>query len=107
VQGKREDVPLQNQREFKLQSVFMFIAAVVIGVALIAGGTGYSIYKSNMNADKAASARMTNQQEWCDTLRLLTKTPVIYPSDPATNPSRVFAYELYKDFLKLKTEFGC
>jgi hypothetical protein len=107
VRGKHGDVPLQSQREFKLRSVLLFIAAVVTGIALVAIGTGYAVVRSNDNASRNAIAQTMNEQKWCDTLRLLTKTPVTYPSKPVTNPSRVFAYELYKDFLKLKTEFGC
>jgi hypothetical protein len=48
-----------------------------------------------------------SQQQWCDTIKLLTGTPVPSPSDPAKNPSRVEAYRLYEDFVTLKTRFGC
>jgi hypothetical protein len=48
-----------------------------------------------------------SQQQWCDTITLLTTTPVPSPSDPANNPSRVAEYRLYKDFVTLKRRFNC
>lgn len=47
------------------------------------------------------------ETQWCDTLSLLTSKPVAYPSDPQKNPSRVGQYELYEDFVHLKSKFGC
>lgn len=48
-----------------------------------------------------------SQQQWCDTITLLTATPVPSPSDPAKNPSRVVEYRLYENFVTLKTRFKC
>lgn len=48
-----------------------------------------------------------SQHHWCETLTTLTQHPVPKPSDPANNPSRVEAYNLYEEFVGLKGEFGC
>ena len=48
-----------------------------------------------------------SQEQWCDTLKLLTSDKIPYPSDPGKNPSRVETYDLYKDFTYLKSQFGC
>ena len=45
--------------------------------------------------------------QWCDTLDLLTQNKIPQPSDPAANPSREEAYQLYTDFMQLKGRFGC
>ena len=45
--------------------------------------------------------------QWCDTLRLLTSRPVGRPVNPASNPSRVEAYTLYEEFVKLRNDFRC
>jgi len=49
----------------------------------------------------------SSQSQWCDTLDLLTKQKIPYPADPAKNPSRLEAYDLYQDFTHLKAEFNC
>jgi hypothetical protein len=45
--------------------------------------------------------------QWCATLDLLTKNKVPYPANPSANPSRLEAYILFEDFVKLRGEFGC
>ena len=47
------------------------------------------------------------QQQWCTTLSLLTTTKVTPPQNPRANPSRVFSYDLYMDFVHLKDQLGC
>lgn len=48
-----------------------------------------------------------NDQRWCDTLSLLTSTPVPRPADPAANPSRQQTYLFYTDLATLRNQFGC
>jgi hypothetical protein len=48
-----------------------------------------------------------SQHHWCDALNTLTQHPVLKPTDPASNPSRVEAYDLYTEFLSIKGDFGC
>jgi hypothetical protein len=48
-----------------------------------------------------------SQHHWCNALNILTEHPVSAPADPSANPSRVQAYELSQEFIKLKGEFGC
>jgi hypothetical protein len=48
-----------------------------------------------------------SQDQWCDTLRLLTSKPVPRPADPAANPSRVNSYQFYVNLLALRHRFGC
>lgn len=60
---------------------------------LAVGYTGYSVRSS--------------QQQWCQSLLLLTKAPVPKPADPAKNPSREEAYTLYNAFSVLKKKYGC
>lgn len=48
-----------------------------------------------------------SQHHWCDALNTLTQHPISKPADPASNPSRVEAYDLYTEFMQLKGEFGC
>ena len=52
------------------------------------------------------TVRQTTGQ-WCDTLDLLTRNKIPQPADPAANPSREEAYQLYTDFMQLKGRFGC
>lgn len=47
------------------------------------------------------------QVQWCDTLKLLTSHPVMRPVNPAANPSRLEAWQLYQDFVSLRRTFGC
>jgi cytochrome oxidase assembly protein ShyY1 len=48
-----------------------------------------------------------SDRQWCDTITLLTSQPVVPPSDPASNPSRVVTYHLYEDFVTLRHQLGC
>ena len=80
--------------------VLVFLGAVVIGILLIIGGSGYAIWHGNHTIS-------ANNQDWCTALKILTKTPVPYPANPAQNPSRVFAYNLYTSFRDIEGKFGC
>lgn len=48
-----------------------------------------------------------SQHHWCDALDTLTQNKVAYPVNPSANPSRVEAYNLYTEFVKIKGDFGC
>lgn len=48
-----------------------------------------------------------NNGHWCDTLNLLTSKPIAKPTAPGANPSREGQYQLYQNFVKLRTDFGC
>lgn len=48
-----------------------------------------------------------SQHHWCDALNILTQNKITYPVNPAKNPSRVEAYDLYQEFVKLKGDFNC
>jgi uncharacterized protein (UPF0333 family) len=48
-----------------------------------------------------------SQQQWCDTLKLLTTTKTPKPLNPSVNPSREQAYNLYEDFVHLHSLFSC
>lgn len=72
------------------------VAALAVVAGLVAGGvfyTGWAVHR--------------DEQQWCDTLNLLTSQPVARPADPAANPSREQAYRYYADFVTLREHFGC
>jgi hypothetical protein len=75
-------------------------AAVVAGLAVIAGLVAGGIFYTGWQVHRS-------QQQWCDTLALLTSQPVQRPADPAANPSREQAYRYYADFVTLRDRFGC
>lgn len=72
----------------------MLLLTLVAGL-VVAGilYTGYQVHR--------------DEQQWCDTLSLLTSQPVQRPADPAANPSREQAYRYYTDFVTLREHFGC
>jgi hypothetical protein len=91
---------------------------VVLVVAALAGAyllIGRANDRENSNFQKAVAqdkaqyekALRQSQVQWCDTLNLLTSVKESPPADPAKNPSRVGQYQLYEDFVHLKTHFGC
>lgn len=94
------DSPSPQYESFTKRSVVLFIIGVVAVVALVIGGVSFAVLS---NQHQVASS----QQQWCDTLDLLTRTPVPKPADPKANPSREATYELYRDFVKLKDKFNC
>lgn len=77
-----------------------FALAIVLLFVLIVGAI-------SVNFLMVEHAVSRSQQQWCDTLTLLTSHPVPYPPDAAKNPSRLADYELYEDFVKIRVEFGC
>jgi hypothetical protein len=98
-------------------AIIVCLAVVVIILALLGE---YAMITANYNhADQVQriSIAHANQvqrsliaqskSDWCDTLDLLTKTPVPKPADPSVNPSRVQDYLLYEDFVHIKIKFGC
>lgn len=80
--------------------VLLFCGSIVISVLLIIGATTYGVWHGNHSIS-------ANNQDWCTALKILTKTPVLYPANPAQNPSRVFAYNLYTSFRDIEGKFGC
>jgi hypothetical protein len=74
-------------------SVSVLVLVILSGLAGSYALTSYWVGRAN--------------RQWCDTLALLTSTPVSAPSNPASNPSRVAAYHLYEDFVHLRGQFGC
>ena len=80
--------------------VLLFCGSIVISVLLFVGASSYAIWHGNHTI-------YANNQDWCTALKILTKTPVAYPADPAKNPSRVFAYNLYTSFRDIEGKFGC
>ena len=46
-------------------------------------------------------------REFCQVVSGVTATPVSRPADPAANPSRVQAWELYERFVVLGQHLGC
>jgi hypothetical protein len=48
-----------------------------------------------------------SQHQWCDVLNTLTSVPQTPPANPTSNPSRVSAYQLYEEFMRLKGQFRC
>lgn len=73
------------------------VAMVALCVAASVGGS----YVLGLNALHRSN------QNWCAALVLLTGNPVPRPADPAANPSREQAYELYQDFIAIERRFGC
>jgi hypothetical protein len=49
----------------------------------------------------------SNNQQWCDALKILTQDTVPSPADPKANPSREQTYLLYEDFMKIHEHFRC
>lgn len=77
--------------------VFLAGLVVVIGVfATIAGSYALSLH-----------ALSNSQHNWCDTLTLLTSTPVTKPANPNANPSREADYLFYTRLKVLEDRFGC
>lgn len=77
---------------YTLSGVAIFISVV----AVVAAGFGISAWQVHQD-----------QLQWCATLDLLTSQPVPRPANPAANPSREQAYQLYTDFMALRGRFGC
>jgi hypothetical protein len=48
-----------------------------------------------------------NDAKWCTAMVLITSHPVPVPADPAANPSREQAYQLYTTFRALRRSLGC
>jgi hypothetical protein len=48
-----------------------------------------------------------NNAKWCTAMVLITSHPAPKPADPAKNPSRVQAYQLYTTFRTLRRKLGC
>lgn len=76
--------------------------AAMLAVLLAAAAVSVVISISTAQRDIGAS-----QQRWCDTLRLITAAPVPAPASPDANPVRENQYRLYRDFARLRSEFGC
>ena len=79
-----------------VQVAVSFAIIVVVMVAAVVFSVLYTRHAITINA-----------HEWCSTLDLLTRNKVPYPTDPAKNPSRLAAYQLYQVFLHLRNQFGC
>lgn len=79
-----------------VKPLIIYVTAFILLFTAVIVGTAYAVVRDSHQ-----------QAQWCQTLELLTKTKVPYPSDPKANPSRLFAYDLYTDFVHLKHEFGC
>ena len=82
------------------RTVLLFIASIGIAVLLVVAGVAAAVYQSGQT-------QANSNHQWCSVMKLLTANPVAKPSDPNANPSRVFAYELYKDFRSIEVTFGC
>jgi hypothetical protein len=48
-----------------------------------------------------------NNAKWCTAMVLITSHPAPKPPDPAKNPSRAQAYQLYTTFRTLRRKLGC
>jgi hypothetical protein len=81
-------------------AVLLFIGSIIFSVLLVAGSVSYAIWHANGSIS-------ANDADWCTALTDLTKVPVSKPADPAKNPSREFAYQLYTDFTGLEKKFRC
>lgn len=68
------------------------VLAVVLLVALVAGGTIFAIWQSTERIGQS-------QRDWCATMELLTSKPV--PKSAGAS------YRLYEDFLQLEHTYGC
>jgi transketolase C-terminal domain/subunit len=79
-----------------VKALIIYVVSFALLLVAIVAGTTYAVISDSHN-----------QSQWCATLELLTSRPVVKPADPARNPSRVEAYELYEDFVKLRSRFGC
>lgn len=77
------------------------VAALLVAVVGIAAAAAV-ISIATAQRDIGAS-----QRRWCDTLQLLTATPISAPANPKANPSRENEYRFYQDFLRLRNGFGC
>jgi hypothetical protein len=83
-----EDKCVRTYRELVYFGIFVLLA--------VAGCYLLMVYQVNIS-----------QHHWCDALNTLTQNKIATPVNPAQNPSRVEAYNLYQEFIQLKGEFGC
>jgi len=95
--------------------VVLVVAALLGEYAMITANYDHAdaaqralIAKAKADEEAAIAAAVSySDTRWCGALSVLTATPVAYPSDPAKNPSRVEAYQLYEDFVHIKANFRC
>jgi hypothetical protein len=82
----------------------------LVTLTLLGGMTYLLISAAQNNHNTQVTVQQyiaANDQRWCKTMDLLTATPVYPPANPAANPSRVAAYQLYVDFMDLRRQFNC
>lgn len=68
----------------------------VLLVALAGGSLEWTAYSLN-----------SSNHKWCETMRLLTKHPVPRPADPQAHTAQGETWQLYTDFVTLRSELGC
>lgn len=95
-----------NIKDFRFEAIVHWTHAMKVALALV---TVILLLIAGLVVEYAVAAHVAwhTQQQWCDTLNLLTKDKVPEPADPAANPSREQTYQLYEDFVHLRGTFGC
>lgn len=83
---------------------------VLSGISLWWNANTTNSVRSQIESGQRAAivqAIAEDDAKWCDTLDLLTRTPVPRPANPAANQAREENYLLYLDFLILRHRQGC
>jgi hypothetical protein len=80
----------------KAMQRFRAALAVLFMAILFGANVGFTIYWNH-----------TQEQHACEALIDLTAKPVLYPSHPAQNPSRVATYNFYIALLHWRYSDGC
>jgi hypothetical protein len=81
--------------------------AIVVLFLIVFCVGGLSLLLAASAKNSATHAVQANNKTWCAAMVLLTSHPVPKPSDPAANPSREQAYQLYTTFRTLRRQLGC
>lgn len=81
-------------------AVLLFLLVSMLTVILSAGSAIFSAYTANQYIG-------TSNHQWCAYLEHVTQTKPPVPTNPKTQPGRVYEYELYQDFIQLSVDFGC
>jgi hypothetical protein len=75
------------------------LASALVAVLIMAGFA--------LDYGLALHAISGESHSFCAVTRLITAHPVPRPADPQANPSRLYAWELYSDFVTLQHRLGC
>jgi hypothetical protein len=98
--GDRISVKIMSEGAPTRGSVILSLLVAILAVLLSAGTAVFSVIQSSNYVNHS-------NQQWCQVLGDLGSSPPATSPNPGAHPGLVYDEKLYKDFVSLKTGFGC